>query len=766
MIIRKALFVLVLFLLLGLVVGGAAVAAWPEPSESGGPVASLPKGTAGGQYPIMFVTQFPIPDDFTTIGSVFGNHHTGVQEVGRGGDLYIRYPDGTLKNLTAEAGYGSPDAFQGNESIAVRDPSVYWDGSKAIFSMVIGSTEEQYQWETYYWQMYEVTGLGLNDTPVITKVPNQPANFNNITPIYGTDDRIIFTTDRPRSGEAHLYPQLDEYELAPTVSGLWSLNPATGNLRLLNHAPSGNFTPIIDSFGRVVFTQWDHLQRDQQADGDAGPGQDCYGGNYYGTFNYSNETAAATILDDRTEVFPEPRSCRTDLLAGTNLYGHSFNHFFPWQMNEDGTEIETLNHVGRHELHGYIPASINDDDNVFEYYGQLSRFNQNDIVQMLNIQESPTTPGLYYGIDAPEFGTHAAGMVFTLNGAPTVDADHMAVTYITHPDTASSDDSPSPDHSGLYRNPLPLSDGTVIVVHTAETREDENEGSTASPQSRYDFRLKTLTLAGNSYWEASTPLTTGIVKTISFWNPDVMVTYTGELWELQPVEVRPRSRPDGFTPILGAPEQQMLDQAGVAIGDLQLYLRQHNLALLVSRDVTTRDDFDYQQPYNLHVVGGTQTIGAPGTIYDIRYMQFFQADQLRGWTGCCSQDPRPGRRVLAQMMHDTAALTSNPPNPGGPAGSVILAADGSMAAFVPAQRAMTWQLTDAAGTGIVRERYWLTFQPGEIRVCTSCHGLNEHDQAGDGVPTNPPQALLQLLQYWQTLAGQTEKDYLPAAPNN
>jgi hypothetical protein len=73
-----------------------------------------------------------------------------------------------------------------------------------------------------------------------------------------------------------------------------------------------------------------------------------------------------------------------------------------------------------------------------------------------------------------------------------------------------------------------------------------------------------------------------------------------------------------------------------------------------------------------------------------------------------------------------------------------------MAAFVPTQRAMTWQLTDDSGEGVVRERYWLTFQPGEIRVCTSCHGLSEFDQTGNGAPQNPPQALLTLLQFWQS----------------
>ena len=76
--------------------------------------------------------------------------------------------------------------------------------------------------------------------------------------------------------------------------------------------------------------------------------------------------------------------------------------------------------------------------------------------------------------------------------------------------------------------------------------------------------------------------------------------------------------------------------------------------------------------------------------------------------------------------------------PDAPPGSVRLADDGSMAAFVPARRAVTWQLTDASGVPVVRERYWLTLQPGEVRVCASCHGVNTRDQAAQAPPTNPP----------------------------
>ncbi|MBK9603267.1 MAG: S-layer homology domain-containing protein [Anaerolineales bacterium] len=713
---------------------------------AGTPAPSVVDAAVITPNPILFVTQLPIRQDFTTIGAVFGNHKSGMQDVGRGGDLWIRYGDGSLKNLTQAAGYGSTGAngFQDHNAIAVRDPSVYWDGTKALFSMVIGAPEQQYVWETYYWQIYEITGLGKNQTPVITKVPNQPANFNNITPIYGTDDRIIFTTDRPRDGSAHLYPQLDEYEEAPTVSGLWSLDPDTGDLFMMNHAPSGDFTPIVDSYGRVIFTQWDHLQRDQQADADK------YDGGTYGTFNWSDESAGSTPLNTRTEIFPEPRA--EEEAAGTNLMPHTFNMFMPWQINEDGTEPETLNHIGRHELSHYIQNSFTDDPNVV-YNSPGPIFNQNKIDIFLQIKESPTSPGTYFGSTMPEFGTHASGQIVSMTAPPGLDADHIAVTHITHPDTSST--TATANHSGHYRDPLPLADGTLIAAHTSQTGNDASSGP-----SIYDFRLKTLTVSGNGYRTANQTLTSGIVETISFWDPDTKITYSGALWELQPVEVRARTRPAKHTSTLGPPEQQVFDQAGVNVTEFQAYMKANNIALIVSHNVTTRDDADVQQPLNLHIPNGVQTIYKSGKIYDVAYLQLFQADQLRGIGG--TQSPREGRRVLAQLLHDAGVAVVQPPNPDGPPSSVILGEDGSMAAFVPARRAMTWQLTDPAGVGVVRERVWVTFQPGEIRVCTSCHGVNERDQSGNPSPENQPQALLSLLEYWKVASNSLFAD-VPAS---
>lgn len=708
-------------------------------------------GTAAAQtvttpYPILFVTQVPVPEDFTVIGSPFGNHRGTIDSVARGGDLWIRYPTGTLRNLTELAGYGNA-GFQGANSIAVREPCVHWSGNKAVFAMVRGATTQQYQYTTEYWQLYEVTGLGPNDTPLITPVPHQPTNCNNVSPCYGSDGRIVFTSDRVRDGSAHLYPQRDEYEVAPTVSGVWSLEPTSGDLQLLNHAPSGDFTPSVDSFGRVLFTQWDHLQRDQLADIEFGQPTPSYG-----MFNWSGEGAASVPTTSVEEVYPEPRPTRVDLLAGTNLRGLLFNHFFPWMMNQDGTGLETINHIGRHELHEYFDFAIDGDPNIHDFYVAPSQ--RLSIENFFRFQEDPTHPGRYVGTDAPEFYSHAAGQLVALTLPPGANPDLVQAVHITHPDTRTQTLTPGPNHSGQYRDALPLANGLLVASHTSYTGPVANTGTATAPQSPFAFRLRTVVPNG-SYSVAAQALTAGIAKTVSWWDPDAYVTYSGELWELNAVEVRARPVPPltgAANPPLPAPEQAAFAAAGIDPVVLRQYLRDNQLALITSRNVTTRDRADQQQPYNLRIAGtATQTVGAAGTVYDIAHLQLFQGDLIRGIGGVTS--PRSGRRVLAQPLHDPAAIAASPANPSGPDGSVALAADGSMAAFVPADRALTWQLTDPTGEGVVRERYWLTFQAGEIRVCASCHGVNTRDQQNQLEPTNPPQALVDLLRHWQAATG-------------
>ncbi|CAN5401876.1 hypothetical protein BH11PSE11_BH11PSE11_14740 [soil metagenome] len=682
-----------------------------------------------GANPVMFVTQVPVLNDFAARASTFANHGASMDQVARGGDLMIRYPDGSLRNLTKEAGYGM-DGMQGANAIAVREPSVHWNGSKAIFSMVIGAPTQQYQVATYFWQMYEVSGLGKGQTAVITKVANQPANYNNVSPLYGTDDRILFTSDRPRNGQAHLYPQLDEYESTTSLTGIWSLAPASGDLRLLNHTPSGAFSPTIDSYGRVVFIRWDHLQQDQQADADrASPGSPPNG-----SFNYADESAGAAALNTRAEVFPETRAPSQSVYGPVD--GFTNNLFTPWQINEDGTEEETLNHIGRQELSfGYMGKSFQNDSAMSEYTNDALHLNTKPVRMdggLFHLREDPIKRGDFYAIQAREFGSLTSNQIVKLTGAPTLTADKMVLSNVTQ----SGIDTNSP--GGRFRNPLPLASGGLIASHTPAV--------TATPSSMSEFRLKPLSLdTVTGLYVPGVSLTGGITKSVSWWSPDVMRTFSGMLWEIEAVEVVFRKRPTKAAAPLESPEQMVFNEEGVDETALRNWLKANNLALIVTRNQTSRDEADLQQPFNLRVPGGVQTLSPRvGPVYDIAHMQIYQGDQIRGYR-------YPGRRVIAQRLHDAKSLASNVANPGGPVGSVKIASDGSSAAFVPARQALTWQTTDANGNAVVRERVWITFQPGEVRVCASCHGTNSRNQAGQPAPTNKPEALRSLLQHWKTL---------------
>jgi len=698
--------------------------------------------------PIMFVTQYPVTEDFGTIGSVFANHRGDIQLSGRGGDLYIVYPDGALRNLTAEAGYGvaGGQLQAGPNAIAVRDPAVHWSGAKAVFSMVMGAPTQMFGNSVYYWQLYEVTGLGEGETASISKVPNQPPTYNNVQPAYDSDGNIIFVSDRVRhtktmdtsdlasDADRYLYPQLDEYESAPTSTGLWKLDPQTGQLWLMEHAVSGSGWPFVDSFGRVIFSRWDHLLRDQQNDGDATTD--------YGTFNYSGEGPDSVPTLDRTEVFPEPRYIPPPNTTG--IQPLAFNLFGPWQLFQNGTGEETINHIGRHELQNYFDRTFNTDPNLVEFFfDPLLRVNQHPVRNLMQLREDPTTPGTYLAVDSPEFGSHAAGQIVRFAAPLGLNAASIALDWLTPTATAGFDTS-DPTNSGHYRNPIVLGDGSILVVHAPEKGQD----GAANPL--YNFRLRFLTGPVGAMAAGNALLAAPITKDISFYDPDNLVHYNGPLWEMSPVEVVAKAVPPKPAPALAVPEQQAFQLENVDPADFQYWLRQNNLAAIVMRNVTSRDGADKQQPYNLHVAvaGGVTTVGTGGTIYDIAHMQFFQADQIRGLGINQLDGPTPGRRVLAQPLHDPDAMTFNPADPGGLSGGISIHADGSVALYVPARRALAWQSTDAAGTPVVRERYWITMQPGEIRVCDGCHGVNTVNQAGQPPAQNVPDALRELVRNW------------------
>jgi hypothetical protein len=714
--------------------------------------------------PILFVTQIPT-FGFTSIGQTFSNHNAWIDNAPRGGDLMIVYPSGKLRNLTKEANFGANSDYQGANAIAVRQPSVHWSGKKALFSMVIGAPTKIWDVSNQFWQIYEVSGLGENEIVEIKKVELQPSNVNNISPIYGSDDKIIFTSDLPHNKQMHLWPQLDEYENARVVTGLWSLDRQTGEVKLLEHSPSGSFYPTIDSYGRVIFSRWDHLQRDQQAD------LDRKGGGY-GTFNYESEAPNAKPLDTRKELFPEPRDI-TDPDYNPKYARHIFNQFFPWEINQDGTEEETINHVGRHEFGGtYTEGSFVGDPNLKYLVRRSYIKNKGEIIGdggLLHIRESSVEQGVYYASKVREFSRESAGQIIKFTGQRGLNPEDMEIIDLTHPATASSAEDGKPaseNHTGHYRNPLYTSDDILMASHCESKYANRNEGSGKNPKPRYNFRIRKLNKVGD-YYQAGEYLIPPQIRKTSYYNGnDYLVERTDTLWELDAVEVVATKIPPLTKELpLQKQEQDVFNEEKVNIAEFKSWLKKYNMSVLVSRDVTTRDRNDNQQPYNLKVPGGVSTNGGSGKEYEVEFVQIFQADLLRGQGGIAN--PRPGRRVLPQYLHDS--IKYNNIDSKYPAGSVKIGLDGSMAAFVPAMRALTWQLTNSANEGVVKERYWITTQPGEIRFCGSCHGVNKLDQSGQNVPQNKPEALRDLLRHWKAnysnSSVEDEKSAIAVYPN-
>ena len=720
--------------------------------------------------PIVFVTQPPIPRElngsvsntFLSVVTEFGNQQADTAHAARGGDLWLMTTNLGLVNLTRKAGFGT-NGIQNGIGIDVRDPAIHWSGKKVLFSMVVGAPTNAVDTTKFFWQLYELTNLDAviahtNTLPVLVKISNQPTNCNNITPCYATDGRIIFTSDRPFNNQPWLYPQLDEYKGEPCVSGIYTLDPVSGDLKMIEHQPSGVFNPFIDSFGRLIVTRWDHLIQDLNAAGDRLGIVKNGVVSANGSFNFLSETnGSPTQNTNLLETFPEPGDFDTNGATALGVNTIGLNFFLPWALDQNGGNEEVLNHVGRHELMLNVLQSFTGDTNLVTFTNLAQRVasgvisaNTNGIFSFFQITEDPRTNGLYWGVQAqdisPAGGLHSAGQIITLTGGMGLNPTGMVVNYITPTNGANG-----PTPLGLYRNPLPMSDGTLVSVFTdsANGAWDANIGTATLPVSKMHFRLCTLTNSGG-LWKTNQLLTAGISSTAIYWDGALLVTNSATLWELQPVEVRAKNIPTPVASSVTPIEQQVFADEGIDLPTFQSDLAARGVALVISRNVTARDDADKQQPYNLRVPGGVSSIANSGKVYDITHLQFLQADYLRGYTNG-PNGPQPGRRVLAVPMHTTTNINYVSSKTNAPLGGTEILSDGSQATFIPANRAVTWQLTGTNNNdSVVKERYWINFRPGEVRTCANCHGINAVDQLGRTSPMNAPLALRQLLRFWKT----------------
>jgi hypothetical protein len=331
----------------------------------------------------------------------------------------------------------------------------------------------------------------------------------------------------------------------------------------------------------------------------------------------------------------------------------------------------------------------------------------------------------------------SAGRLVSFSAPPTKNPDTVSVIVS--------------NNLGLARDPSFLSDGRLmgsfatgpVVTGSYGAQTSGAIASDFLPEVDNPFRVRVSDSAINlSSGTDAVPVTE--VNRSNYIDGN-LISFSGALWQLQPVELIASTVPGQESTSLPEPEIKMFGEAGVSPSALKRWLEENKMALLVSRNVTARDSNDRQQPYNLWVPGGVASLADGGPRYQVTNLQFFQGDYLRGYKTEGIADPSLGRRVAARVLHDDKGENLATEI----AGSAKIAPDGSTAIFVPSGRAMTWQLTDAEGKAVVRERYWLTFQAGEMRSCANCHGNNTTDQLGRLVVTNPPIALRELLTDWK-----------------
>src|SRR5690606_29418660 len=286
-----------------------------------------------------------------------------------------------------------------------------------------------------------------------------------------------------------------------------------------------------------------------------------------------------------------------------------------WQMNQDGTDELTLNHIGRHELSfEYLPRSFRNDSALTDTANMSLFANRKEIrmdAGIFHIHEDPRTPGTYYGIYAREFGEGTTNQIVRFTGAPNLTAEQMVVT----------DASPASSSGGRFRNPLPTTSGAMVASYT----------SSSSFQSGSTLRLQQLGTNASGQFIAGTALTSGISKTVSWWDPDTRREYSGPLWEIEAAEVVARQRPPNPTLALPATERAVLAEEQVDEASLRNWLRSKGLALIVVRNQTSRDRADKQQPYNLQVPGGVRTTNGNGRVYDIAHFQILQGNLIRAY---------------------------------------------------------------------------------------------------------------------------------------
>ncbi len=308
------------------------------------------------------------------------------------------------------------------------------------------------------------------------------------------------------------------------------------------------------------------------------------------------------------------------------------NRFLLWQVFADGSGLDHPA-FGAHTIDDFTPGYV-------------------------EIRERPTAPGTFVATSGSEdtqelTSFHPDRLIFVPGTFLTFEGANLTVL---EPQADQNDDEAIEvagenvdDEPGLWRAPLPLSDGRLIASWTPGEWEER-------PEAPLPFELWIMNGDGS--------------------NKETLLESPG-LWNLQAVELVARTPPTLQTGVM-RPE--------------------YPYAVINAFDVTLREDDD-------------QPVPSPGQVTAIRV---YREDVRTPNTHDLQMDEGGIGAFDPWDDPDTEFLGTAPVHP-----------DESFAVVVPADTPVTWELVDAGGNVVVRERFGTELRAGELRQCAGCH--SPHD---------------------------------------
>ena len=330
-------------------------------------------------------------------------------------------------------------------------------------------------------------------------------------------------------------------------------------------------------------------------------------------------------------------------------------------VNPDGSGLETLNHIGRHELARLLQPRLQQRPQSRRVHLRRLRLRAStprDPQHARDPRERRSSRASTSASTRPSSAPTPPAGCSVIHGAPDRtrrrDGDHL---------------SHHPRHRERHRRrpgrlplgPLPqsaaaLRDGSGSSPSTPARRAPACPRP-GRPRTTVDGRPVRATSSGcGSWWRRAACAgylavrrrrsRRGSPRRSAYWDPDVLVT----LHQRHDVGARPGrgaaadARPPAGASRCRTPEAAVFSDEGVDVAAFRDLPRERDLALIVSRDVTTRDRADRQQPFNLRVPGGSvQTIPAPAAASTTStHMQLFQADLIRGASAGSATPACPG----------------------------------------------------------------------------------------------------------------------------